>query len=344
MKKRLIALGMAGMMLLGALAGCGGTTSTGDTTNSANSTTDTTSTADQTSGDKKLKVAICMALRDQFLSTLEEAAKAKAKEMGVDLVGFDANGDISTQIGQVQTCATGDYDAVIVNLANTDSAQEVVNAAGDLPVAFVNRMPADASVLSDKVVYAGSKEVEAGTMQGEYLAKYFKDKGMTEANGVLIKGTLGLDNTNQRTDGVKKALEAGGIKVNWVFEDTADYDRAKAMDKMTQLLGDSSKKFDFVVCNADDMALGCIEAMKAAQGKVDVPVVGIDGGKTGCEAVVNGDMAFTVFQNPTGQAEGALECVVKLCKGESLDNLDNHVLWIPFEPVTKDNVKDYYQG
>lgn len=338
MKKRIIALGLAGMMLLGALAGCGQKTSsdnstTNDTTPAASGTTDS---------DKPLKVAICMALRDQFLSTLEEAAKAKAKELGVDLVGFDANGDISAQIGQVQTCATGDYDAVIVNLANTDSAQEIINAAGDLPVAFVNRMPSDTSVLSDKVIYAGSKEIEAGTMQGEFLAKYFKAKGMTKANGVLIKGTLGLDNTNQRTDGVKKALEDGGITVDWIFEDTADYDRAKAMDKMTQLLGDSSKKFDFIVCNADDMALGCIEALKSVKGSVDVPVVGIDGGKTGCEAVMNGDMAFTVFQNPVGQAEGALETVVKICHGETPDNLDNHILWVPFEPITKDNVKDYY--
>lgn len=330
MKKRVLAFGLAGMMAFGSLAGCGGAPSAGQDTDQA---TDT--------DGKTLKVAICMALRDQFLSTLEEAAKEKAKELGVDLVGFDANGDISTQIGQVQTCANGKYDAVIVNLANTDSAQEIVNAAGDLPVAFVNRMPSDLSVLGEKVVYCGSKEIEAGTMQGEYLANYFKAQGKTELNGILIKGTLGLDNTNQRTDGAKKALDDSGIKVNWVLEDTGEYDRAKSMDKMTQILGDSSKQFDFVIANSDDMALGCIEAVKAVRGKVDIPIVGIDGGKTGREAVKNDEMAFTVFQNPAAQAEGALEAVVKICNGETIEGLDDNVLWIPFEPIDKSNVDDY---
>lgn len=341
MKKRLIALGLAGMMLVGALAGCGGSPSAKDNTNSLAPSTDNTSAADQNNtGDKKLKLAICMALRDQFLSSLEEAAKAKAQELGVELVGFDANGDISAQIGQVQTCATGDYDGIIVNLANTDSAQEVVNAAGNLPIAFVNRMPSDTSLLSDKVLYVGSKEVEAGTMQGEYLAKYFKDQGKTEVNGVLFRGTLGLDNTNQRSDGVKKALESADIKVNWVFEDTADFDRAKAMDKFTQFIG-TGTAYDFVVCNNDDMALGCVEALKSSGKTIDKPICGIDGSKTGCAAVQSGEMAFTVYQNPLGQGQGAVDCVIKLCRGEQIDNLDNHVLWVPFEPITKDNVKDY---
>lgn len=340
MKKRFIALGLAGMMLAGALAGCGGTSAKDDKNSSGASTSDTPAADPANTSDKKLKIAICMALRDQFLSSLEEAAKAKAQELDVELVGFDANGDISAQIGQVQTCATGDYDGIVVNLANTDSAQEVINAAGDVPIAFVNRMPSDTALLSDKVLYVGSKEVAAGTMQGEYLAKYFKDQGKTEVNGVLFRGTLGLDNTNQRSDGVKQALENAGIKVNWVFEDTADFDRAKAMDKFTQFVG-TGTAYDFVVCNNDDMALGVVEALKSSGKTIDKPICGIDGSKTGCAAIQSGELAFTVYQNPFGQGQGAVECVVKLCRGEQLDSLDNHVLWVPFEPITKDNVKDY---
>ncbi|MCB6364575.1 substrate-binding domain-containing protein [Intestinibacillus massiliensis] len=348
MKKKLIAMGLAGMMLLGSLAGCGGG---GDTPPADTKTPDTGSSADSNpaadkgnSGDK-LKVAISMACRDQFLSTLETATVEAAKEAGnVDLTTFDANNDISAQLGHVQTCAAGGYDAVIVNLVNTDSAPEIVDLAGDMKVVFVNRLPSDESVLKDNVMYCGSRESDAGTMQGEYLAKYFKDQGKTEANGIMIMGTLGLSHTVARTDYAKKALEDGGIKVNWVFEDTADFDRAKAMDKMTQVLGDANKKFDFIVCNADDMALGCIEAIKAASGEVTVPIVGIDGGATGCKAIQDGDMAFTVFQNPVGQGEGAITCIEAMCKGEPVDGADGNILWIPFEPITKDNVSDYYSG
>lgn len=350
MKKRLIALGLAGMMMLGMLAGCGGgdNTSGGDAAGSSDGDTsapDAGASNDTPESGGKLKVAISMALRDQFLSSLETATVEAAEAAGnVDLKTFDANNDISTQLGHVQTCAAGGYDAIIVNLVNTDSAKEIVDLAGDMKVVFVNRLPTDESVLKDNVMYCGSRESDAGTMQGEYLAKYFKDQGKTEANGIMIMGTLGLSHTVARTDSAKQALEEGGINVNWVFEDTADFDRAKAMDKMTQVLGDSSKGFDFIVCNADDMALGCIEAIKATNGTVDIPIVGIDGGATGCKAVQDGDMAFTVFQNPVGQGEGAIKCITAMCNGQTVDGADGNILWIPFEPITKDNVSDYYSG
>ncbi|MCB6365787.1 substrate-binding domain-containing protein [Intestinibacillus massiliensis] len=340
MKKRLLALGLAGMMMLGALAGCGGG---GDASKPADSgsTAQTDNGGDTASSDKQLKIGLSMAVRDQFLTSMELAAKAKAEEIGnIQFEAVDANNDMSLQISHVQTWAADGYDAAIVCLVNNDSAQEIINAANGMNVVFVNRQP-DLSLLKDNVVYVGTDESLYGKAQGEYLTEYFKKEGKTEINAVLFQGVLGLDNVIKRTQSVKDALEAGGIKVNYVYEDTAEWDRAKAMDKFVQFMG-SGKPFDVVISNNDEMALGVIEAMKTSgEKKVLCPVVGIDATDVGCQAVKDGDMLCTVFQDPAAQGGGTIECAVGLATGKPIENLkDNYYNIIP-QLVTIDNVDDF---
>lgn len=342
MKKRMLALALASFMLLGTLAGCGGSSNSGAASSAAPAGSAAASAGSTDAGNSgTYKIGLSMALRDQFLSTLEAATIKAAEEAGVELATFDANSDVATQLSHVQTCASGGYDAMIVNLVNVDSAAEMVDLAGDMKLIFVNRMPTDTSILCKDVVYVGSNELDSGRLQGEFLANYFNEQGKTDVNGILFMGTLGQDSTNKRTDSAKKAMADAGINVTWVYEDTADYDRAKAMDKMTQLLGDNSKNFDFILSNNDDMALGAIEAMKVTLGEVPCPVVGIDGTATGCEAIVSGDMSFSVFQNAAGQGGGTIDCALRMLNGDDMADLDNFVHWIPFEPINADNVSDY---
>ncbi|MGE4549087.1 MAG: substrate-binding domain-containing protein [Intestinibacillus sp.] len=341
MKKRFLAFGLAGMMMLGALAGCGGTASTdaGNTGDTAD-TAQTDNVSDTATG-KTLKIGLSMAVRDQFLTSMETAAKTKAEEAGnVQLDVVDANNDVSVQISHVQTWAADNYDAAIVCLVNNDSAQEIINAANGMNIVFVNRQP-DIGLLKDNIVYVGTDESLYGKNQGEFLAKYFKDQGKTEINAVLFQGVLGLDNVIKRTQSVKDALAAAGIKVSYVYEDTAEWDRAKAMDKFTQFMG-SGKSFDAVICNNDEMALGVIEAMKTTgEKKVLCPVVGIDATEVGCQAVKAGEMLCTVFQDPVAQGGGAVECAVGLANGTPIENLkDNYYNIVP-QLVTKDNVDQY---
>lgn len=333
MNKRFLALGLVGLTLLGAVAGC---TSAVEDQSGTNAQTGAVA-----ANAKDTKIGLSMSSRDQFLSTLETAVLKSAEEAGVTCNSFDANNDIQQQLNHVQTCAADGYKAMLVNMVDSTNAAEIIEAAGDMKVVFVNRGPSDMSVLNDNVVYVGSNENDSGRFQGEFLAQYFKDKGMDSAGIVMIQGTLGVDHTNKRTASSLKALEDAGIQIDIVYQDTADYDRAKAMDKFTQFLG-TGKPFDAVICNNDDMALGCIEAYKASgMTEIPVPIVGIDATKNGCEAMQEGELAFTVFQNPTGQGNGAIKCALALVNGEPVDGMEDHILWIPFEPVVPADVDKY---
>jgi ABC-type sugar transport system substrate-binding protein len=86
------------------------------------------------------------------------------------------------------------------------------------------------------------------------------------------------------------------------------------------------------------MALGVIEALKAAG--VDlakIPVVGIDATDMACQSVKNGEMAMTVFQDAAGQGAKCIEFAIKAANGELTDLFG----WVPFMPVTIDNVDQY---
>lgn len=284
-----------------------------------------------------MTIGVTLYARDQFISNLEQAILKAAEGSGYTVDSQEANNDTQKQQEQVRTFALKGYDAIIVNLVDTSTAETIIAEAGDTPIIFINRRPVDELLVANKYAYVGSQEYDAGKMQAEFLAKFFADKADKTLNYVLFMGQLGLENTNERTRSVKEELQKAGFTLNKVFEDTAEWDRSKAMDKMQTILG-TGEAFDVVICNNDEMALGCIEALKAAGVDLSkIPVVGIDATDMACESVKSGEMAATVFQNASEQGRVAMEYAIKAAKGESFDIFG----WVPFEPVSAENVANY---
>ena len=120
------------------------------------------------------------------------------------------------------------------------------------------------------------------------------------------------------------------------------------MNQMTNILADKSKEFDCIISNNDSMALGAIEACKTAGVEINFPIVGIDATADGRDAIKNGELAMSVFQDPNGQGGGAVQAAVNLINGAALNegtdfevDETGFILWVPFEEVTPDNVADY---
>lgn len=325
MKKKLFSTILAAAMMIAALAGCGG----GNTASGSGS-----------KGDGNYKFGFTISCRDQFLTSMEVAATKEMEAQGYKLEVNDSDNDVTKQLSHIQTWATQQYSAIIINLVNADNAIECVDAAAGVPCVFVNRLP-DQNALSDTVVYVGSDEHDSGRMQSELAMQHPNLKGKTEINAILFQGVLGQTAATLRSASVKQGFEDQGVKVNWVYEDTAEWDRNKAMDKMTQLIS-SGTKYDVIICNNDEMALGCIEAYKAANKKIDVPILGVDATQVACESIKAGEEFASVYQSSVGQGGGAAKAALQLAKGEKVEGIDeNHIVWIPFEPVNADNVQDY---
>lgn len=342
--KKMMAMLLAGATCVGMMAGCGNSGGNGDAG----------STASAGGSGENGTMTLVMSSRDEFLSTLESAALSAAEDAGVKLTSQDAQNDAAKQIQYIETAVNGGDIAVIVNPVDSDAAQSLVDAAGDTPLVFVNRPPSDMNVLSaENVGFCGSNEDTSGYFQGEYLAEYFESQGKTDIKYVLLQGELGQVSQIKRCAGVLKALEDNGIKATSVVDLAGKYDRAEAMNKISPILT-SGEEFDCIISNNDAMALGAIEACEAANvDPTSFPIVGIDCTKDGAAAVKAGKLAMTVYQNPLGQGKGSVEAALNLAAGkaandgteftkdDSGEDYSDSIVWIPFEPVTADNVADY---
>lgn len=340
MKKRILAVLLSGIMSISALAGCSKEPAT-DPSAGATGPASGTEAGAQTKTDELGMIGMSMPTRDQFWTSVETAFSDYAKANSIEVSTLEANYDIATQISHVQTWEADGYSAAIVGLVNNDAAEDVLKVAGDMKIVFVNRQP-NLDLLQDgKVVYVGTDETLYGIEQGNFLAKYFKEKNQSEINVAFFLGQLGLDNTIKRTESAKKALADNGLKVNVIFENTAEWDRGKAMDQFSQFMG-SGEKIDAVICNNDEMALGVIEAMQINGDKtVFCPVVGIDATDVGCQAIKAGTMACSVFQDPVAQGEGSLKCAIGLVKGEKIEGLVDNYYNIEPTLVSPENVENF---
>lgn len=340
MKKKLLAALMASAMMVSMLAGCGG--------NTTSTTQEGGETAEEGGSSDGYSMTLIMSLRDEFLSTLEAGAQSAAEELGVTLATQDANNDTGKTIQFIEAARNAGDDAVLVNMVDAATAQQCIDAAGDMKVIFVNRVPQDTSVLGGNSAAVVSDENQSGGYQGQFLVDYFKAKGQTDVRYLMLQGTLGLVHTEQRSASVIQAMKDGGLNpIEAAAPLVAEYNRADAMDMISPLL--STTEFDCIIANNDAMALGAVEAMQAqGMDPTSIPIVGIDATVDGIQAIKDGTLAMTVFQDANGQGYGAVKAAVNLIEGNAInDGTDyetdetGNIVWVPFEPVTLENVADY---
>lgn len=184
----------------------------------------------------------------------------------------------------------------------------------------------------------------AGQYQAEYILEKFAAKD--EINVVLLKGPKDASGTIGRTEGLKKTLAASSKKINYVFEDNANWNEDIAKE-LTGMFLKTGKQADCVVANNDDMAIGAVTAFEEAGADTEpVLFLGVDASAGGCEAIAGGRMDFTVFQPMSAQIETAVKAAANLAEGKGTGDIegaseDGKYILLPFEKVDINNVADY---
>ena len=207
-------------------------------------------------------------------------------------------------------------------------------ADAGVPLVYVNRQPADVDVLGPKAAFVGSDEKQSGTLETKEICHLLGGKG----DILVIEGELSNQAAVKRTDDVHEVIatpDCSGMKI--VAEQTADLDRTKAQNLMTNWLS-KGLKFDAVVSNNDEMAIGAIQAMKAAGVDTKAAIVGgVDATQDALASMKAGDLKVTVFQDAAGQGKGAVDAALALAAGKSVDKK----VYIPFQLVTPANMANF---
>ena len=286
-------------------------------------------------------IGVSMANSDTFLTVLRQGIEKAAGAASQPVVIEIADDDVNKQLSQVQNFIAAKVDAIIVNAVDTSATAPMTKLANDagIPIVYVNRQPIDVDALGPKGAFVASNEVDSGTLETKEVCRLLKEAGKAEANILIMVGDLANQAAVQRTKDIHD-VNAGtecGVKLNVLDEQTAVWDPVKAQDLMTNWIA-AGHKPDAVIANNDNMAIGAINAMKAAGWDMKTVIVGgIDATQEALAYMKAGDLDITVFQDAAGQGGGAVDAAMKLAKGEKVDAK----VWIPFQLVTPANMDQF---
>jgi len=290
--------------------------------------------------EPKVKIGVSMALFDDVWLTLVRDAMTKwaKSHPDVELTIVDANNDSAKQTGQVENFLAQGMNAVVilpVDTAATGPMTKAVVKAGK-PLVYVNRKPSN---LPKDVVYCGSNSIEAGIMNMEELGKVMGGKG----NVAILMGELSNEAAIGRTDGIKKVVKEKFPDIKVVREQSGNWKREQGKTIMENWLA-SGQEINGVASNNDEMALGALQAIKATGKLGKIPVGGTDGSRDALASMDKGELNNTVFQDPVGQGEEAVNAAYLLVKKEPNPKVVDGNIWIPYQKVSKENYKSFMKS
>ena len=257
----------------------------------------------QMESDNPWRLAETKSLRD-------EAAKR-----GYELVVTDAQGQTAKQVSNVEDLIARRVNLILLAPREYEGLAPALQAAKEakIPVILVDRAAAGTPG-EDYVTLLASNFVDQGKRAAEGLAKTTNG----QAKIVELSGTAGASVAKDRGDGFREGIKAyPGMQI--VASQTGDFSRAAAQRVMQNIAQSLGKQITAVYAHNDEMALGAIQALKAAglQPGKDVVIVSVDGERAALEAIERGELGATVESNPRF-GPLAFDTIEKLRKGEKI--------------------------
>lgn len=250
-------------------------------------------------------------LNNPFFVDLRDGAQAAADKAGYKLVVLDAQNDPAKQTSQVEDLITQKVDVILINPCDSAAIANAVQSANkaNIPVVTVDRSASGGKVAA----HVASDNAAGGKMAGDLIVQLTGGKGKIAE----LEGIPGSSAANDRGKGFHQAVD-GKADLKVVAKQPADFDRAKGLKVMENIL-QANPDIVAVFAHNDEMALGALEAIKAAGKEGKIQVVGFDATDDAQKAVKEKKMAATVAQKPKEIGRMGVETAQKLIEGKTVE-------------------------
>jgi ABC-type sugar transport system substrate-binding protein len=246
-----------------------------------------------------------------FWALVEQGAVQAGADYGVDVqvVAPSAESDIPGQIALIEDNTAQGAAGMAIAVTDAVALHPAIQAAMDAGVKVVW---VDSGGDNEGVTYIGTDNAVGAALAGQYLC----DNLEPGSKVAILQGLITTTTGQARAEGSKAAVEACGLDL--VMEVPADWDRAKGLAATEDIITQHPDLAGIFGSN-DEMALGAVEALRAADLLDQVTVVGYDANPDAREAVLAGDMEATIAQNPINMGYYGVESLIKLINGETLE-------------------------
>ena len=289
-----------------------------------------------TNSGKPTVALVLKTLNHPFFVDMRRGAQEAADRLGVNLQvqAAEREIDVEKQMQIVENLIQTGIQALVIT---PSGSREIVSALvkathAKVPIVVVDtridaKAAADAGVKTE--TFVGSDNYAGGRLAGEYLVKV---TGGTSHVGIL-EGIPGHETGDSRMRGFRDAVkDAAGVQI--VASQPANWERDQGFNVFQNML-QAHPDIDSVFACSDLMALGAIEAIRAAGKTGTIKVIGFDALDDAKKAIAAGTMEASVAQFPSEMGKAAVESAVKVIHGEKIPG----DIKVKLELVTKDNVK-----
>lgn len=246
-----------------------------------------------------------------FWAAVERGARDAAKALGVNLVVLapPAETDVQAQVAQIEDQIAKRVNAIVVAPTDVSALNSTFDKARarKIPVLFVDTD----GTWPHKVTFIGTDNRAGGALAGKFLCDQLKGQGEV----AIITGVMTTQSIRARVEGARETVRRCGLRV--AAELPANSDRALGQQVMEDIL--TSKPGVKGVFAANDlMALGAAEAVKARGKTGQILIVGFDAIPEAAQAILRGELAASVAQNPYNMGKFGVESAVKVLRGQSV--------------------------
>jgi len=324
MKKKILSVLLAAVMAATLMMGC----STGMEEETKGSKTE--ESTKKNSGDG-YTIGCTVYYMTEFVTLMTGGMQTKADELGSELIMLDAGQDAQKQITQVENLIAQKVDVIIVAAVDSDAilpAIEMCETAG-IPLVGVNML----FNTDEAYHYVGPDDVLAGELEMQNAIDAIGGEGKV----VILEGPIGQSAQIQRLEGNEKVLKENEGKIEVLAQQTANWSREEALTLTENWLETFSGQIDAIVAHNDEMALGAIQALEAAGLTDKIVVTGVDAILDGCNAVKDGTLLGTVYQDAALEGSDAVQKAYDILEGTVTEK---ELTYINMEWITKDNVDE----
>jgi ribose transport system substrate-binding protein len=260
----------------------------------------------------KITIGVSLAQDDNpFYIAMLKGIRARAQELDWDVATVSANEDKLKQINGVQDLVARGVKGILISPIDAVGVNAAYDAAAAARVPIVS--VARGSVSPNQTIHVAMDEKQIGRDIAEWTAKKLGGKGQV----AMLLGPSGAPTFKNLAEGYTEVMaKYPDIKI--VFKSDGPLTRERGVKQTEDALVANPDLVAIYTAN-DDVALGAMQAVLAANRAGKTIVTGMNGVPPALRAVKDGNMAMTVELNPVEWGRLGVDVLATYLKGDKIE-------------------------
>ncbi len=261
---------------------------------------------------EKTTIGVSLAQDDNpFYIAMLRGIRARAQELGWDVATVSANEDKLKQINGVQDLIARGVKGILISPIDAVGVNAAYDAAAAAKIPIVS--VARGSSSPNQTIHVAMDEKQIGRDIAEWTAKKLGGKGKV----ALLMGPSGAPTFKNLGDGYSEVM-ARYPDIHIVFRSDGPLPRERGVKQAEDVLVANPDLAAVYTAN-DDVALGAVQAVNAANRKGKTLVTGMNGVPPALRAVKEENLAMTVELNPVEWGRLGVDVLAGFLKGEKVE-------------------------